>query len=111
MPKVVFSKTLERVNWNARLVNGNAPEEVARLKAQLGKDMSIGGTTLASSLAAAGLIDEYRLYVVPIVLGAGTRMFQHVNVPINLAPVETLEFTSGVILLKYRHQRETRLAI
>ena len=75
VPKVVFSKTLERVSWNARLVNGNALEEVARLKAQPGKDMSIGGTTLASSLAAAGLIDEYRLYVVSIVLGAGRACF------------------------------------
>jgi dihydrofolate reductase len=103
VPKVVFSKTLERLDWNARLVKGDALEEVARLKAQPGKDMSIGGTALASTLAAARLIDEYRFYVVPVVLGAGTRLFQHMRAPINLALVETQQFTSGVILLKYRH--------
>src|SRR5262245_28309364 len=57
VPKVVFSKSLETVTWNSRLVQGDALAEVARLKAQPGKSMSVGGITLASALAGAGLID------------------------------------------------------
>ena len=107
VPKVVFSKTLERADWNARLVKGDALEEVARLKSDDGKDMSIGGTALASSLAAAGLIDEYRLYLVPIVLGAGTPMLQRVRRPIHLELLATQTFASGVMLLRYRSARQT----
>src|SRR5262249_16990376 len=76
VPKVVFSKTLDRVGWNARLFKGDAAQEVARLKEQSGKNLSIGGAALASTLAEQGLIDEYRLYVVPIMLGGGKPMFQ-----------------------------------
>jgi dihydrofolate reductase len=61
VPKVVFSSTLHKVDWNSRLVKGDALAEVATLKAQAGKNISIGGLVLASSLAGAGLIDEYRL--------------------------------------------------
>ena len=63
MPKVVFSKTLARVDWNAELVRGDASEEVARLKRQPGKSVSVGGSVLATSLAQGGLIDEFRFYV------------------------------------------------
>ena len=71
IPKVVFSSTLESVDWNSRLVRGDAVIEVAKLKAQPGRSMGVGGLSLASSLASAGLIDEYRLYYVPIFLGSG----------------------------------------
>ena len=70
VPKVVFSSTLARVAWNSRLVREDAIAEVARLKAQPGSgSIGVGGLHLASALASAGLIDEYRLYYVPIFWG------------------------------------------
>ena len=75
MPKVVFSRTLAQVGWNSRLVRGNLAEEVNRLKAQPGGDMSVGGAELAASFTQLGLIDEYWLYFHPVVLGGGKPMF------------------------------------
>jgi dihydrofolate reductase len=105
MPKVVFSQSLDRVEWNARLVKGDAAAEVARLKAQPGGDMSVGGAALASSLADAGLIDEYRLYYAPVILGGGRPIFGDARERIQLSLVETRRFASGVVLL--RHRRAT----
>ena len=73
-PKVVFSRTLDEVAHGARLVRDDAVAEVARLKAGADYDMDVGGPTLAGSLIAAGLVDEYRLYVHPVILGGGTRV-------------------------------------
>lgn len=101
VPKVVFSSTLERVDWNARLLRGEAVAEVARLKARPGGgSMGVGGLRLASALASAGLIDEYRLYYVPVFLGAGTAAFSQVQGRIRLQPVETRSFSSGTVLLR-----------
>ena len=74
MPKIVFSTTLEQVEWNSRLVRKATAEEIAKLKAQPGKDMDIGGPTLASASIKLGLIDEYQLFVNPVVLGGGMRL-------------------------------------
>ena len=107
MPKVVFSKTLARVDWNAELVRGDALEEVARLKQQPGKSMSVGGSVLATSLARGGLIDEFRFYVMPTIVGAGTPIFHTLSKHINLIPVEVRQFTSGAVLLRYRRTEAT----
>lgn len=99
--KVVFSSTLDRVDWNARLVRGDAVAEVARLKAQPGDGtMGVGGLVLASALASAGLIDEYRLYYVPILLGAGKAAFSRIQDRVRLEPVETRTFASGTVLVR-----------
>jgi dihydrofolate reductase len=101
VPKVVFSSTLESVEWNSRLVRGDAVVEVARLKAQPGSgSMGVGGLLLASALASAGLIDEYRLYYVPIFLGSGKAAFSQIQNSIKLKPVETHTFSSGTVLLR-----------
>jgi dihydrofolate reductase len=100
VPKVVFSKTLDSVDWNSRLVKDDARAEVARLKALPGKDLSIGGLTLASDLAAAGLIDEYRLYYVPILLGSGKTAFANLSRGVELQPIEAHTFRSGTVLLR-----------
>ncbi len=63
MPKIVFSTTLEKVAWNSRLVRDNAAEEVRRLKAQPGKDLSLGGANLAATFVRLDLIDEYQLFL------------------------------------------------
>jgi dihydrofolate reductase len=102
LPKVVFSKTLEKVAGNARLVRDGAAEEVAKLKEQPGKDLAVGGAGLASTLMKAGLIDEYRLFVSPVVLGGGTPYFPALDERINLELVETKTFGSRVVYVRYR---------
>jgi dihydrofolate reductase len=106
MPKVVFSRTLDQVGWNSRLVRGSIVEEVNKLKAQPGKDMSVGGAGLAASFTQLGLIDEYRLYIHPVVLGGGKPMFGQLPDKIILKLVETRRFGSGVVLLRYRRVDE-----
>jgi dihydrofolate reductase len=100
IPKVVFSSTLAAVEWNSRLVKDDPRVEVARLKALPGKNMGVGGLVLASCLAEAGLIDEYRFYYVPILLGSGTAVFSELAQRVRLQPVETRSFTSGTVLLR-----------
>ncbi len=96
VPKVVFSSTLESVDWNARLIKGDAITEVARLKAQPGNgSLGVGGLVLASALAAAGLIDEYRLYYVPIFLGSGKAAFSQIQNTVRLKPLETCYILVG----------------
>lgn len=98
--KVVFSSTLQTVEWNSRLVRGDPVAEVASLKAEAGKNLGVGGLTLASTLASAGLIDEYRLYYVPIFLGSGKAAFSQIQNRVRLKPVETRTFSSGTVLLR-----------
>jgi dihydrofolate reductase len=98
--KVVFSSTLQTVDWNSRLVRGDPVAEVASLKAQSGRSLGVGGLALASTLASAGLIDEYRLYYVPIFLGAGKAAFSQIQNRVRLRPVETRTFASGTVLLR-----------
>ena len=100
-PKIVFSRTLGRVEWNSRLFRDDAAEEVARLKAQPGFDMDVGGPTIASTLMRAGLIDGYHLFVHPVILGAGTPYFPALDDRIGLKLLETRTFGSGVVYLRY----------
>jgi dihydrofolate reductase len=102
VPTIVFSTTLERVEGNAKLVKDNIAEEVARLKAQPGKDMDLGGAGIGATFMQLGLIDEYRLYVYPVVLGGGKPFFPALDRPANLRLVETRTFTSGVVLLRFQ---------
>jgi dihydrofolate reductase len=97
MSKVVFSRTLEKVEWNSRLVRDDIPGEIARLKAQPGKDMTLGGADLAASFMQLGLIDEYQIYIHPVLLGGGKPMFPSKDVTIPLRLVDTNTFKSGVI--------------
>jgi dihydrofolate reductase len=106
-PKIVFSKTLEKVEGNARLVRDGAAEEVARLKEQPGKDLAVGGAGLASTFIKLGLIDEYRLFVSPVVLGAGTPYFPPLDERINLELVETRTFGSRVVYVRYASASRT----
>ena len=102
-PKIVFSKTLERVEWNSRLVRSNVGEEIAKLKGQPGKDMYLAGANLASTVIQLGLIDEYWLYVNPVVLGGGKPMFPALDTRLHLRLLETRTFGCGVVLLRYQH--------
>jgi dihydrofolate reductase len=105
-PKVVFSSTLPTVDWNSRLVSGDVAEELARLRTEFDGELDVGGPTLAAAFIRRGLVDEYRLVVHPIVLGAGTPFFPRLDAPIRLRQTETARFGSGVIYLGYAAVRD-----
>jgi dihydrofolate reductase len=103
LPKVVFSRTLSSVQGNARLASGSVAEEIERLRAEPGEgDIAIGGATLAAEAAAAGLIDEYRARVYPVLVGGGTPFFPRNERRVDLELVETRTFPSGVAYLRHR---------
>jgi dihydrofolate reductase len=101
LPKLVFSSTLEKVEGNARLAADGVAEEVARLKEQGGKDLAVGGAGLASACTKLGLVDEYRLFVSPVVLGGGTPYFPPLDERIGLELIDTRTFGSRVVYARY----------
>jgi len=104
MPKIVFSATLPSVDFNSRLVRGDVGDELARLRTEFPGDLDVGGATLASAFVRRGLVDEYRLVVHPVVLGAGTPFFPQLDAPIDLQLAETRTFESGVTFLRYERR-------
>ena len=103
IPKVVFSTTLHEVQGNARLASDDVADEVAKLRAAPGEGViSVGGAGLASALIKLDLIDEYRLFVIPVVLGGGTRYFPPLDRAIGLELLETRTFGSRVTYLRHR---------
>jgi dihydrofolate reductase len=104
LPKIVFSRTLEKVEWhNTRLVKDNIEEEIKKMKDQPGKDMVIlGSGSIVSAFAKRGLIDEYSFMVNPIILGGGRSIFQGIKDRLNLKLMETRKFKSGNVLLHYQ---------
>ncbi|MEK9519413.1 dihydrofolate reductase family protein [Streptomyces sp. NPDC087908] len=105
MTKVVFSSTIAEVDWNTRLVTGDAVAEIARLKAEDGGPMDIGGATLAGAAMRAGLIDEYVLATAPVLAGGGTPFFTTLDHWTNLTLLETRTLPGGVILSRYATKR------
>jgi dihydrofolate reductase len=102
IPKVVFSTSLTAVEGNARLARRDVADEVAELKNQPGTGIvSVGGARLAASLAEKDLIDEYRLFVSPVVLGSGTPYFPPLPKRLDLELIKTQIF-SQVVYLRYR---------
>ena len=103
MPKIVFSRTLNTVEWNnTRLVKGDAAEEISKIKQQPGRDLLIfGSADLASNLTNLGLIDEYRIMVNPVVLGKGKPLFKDIKGKLNLRLLRTRNFSNGNVLLYY----------
>ena len=104
IPKVVFSRTLERAEWNnTRLVKGNAADEVAALKRQPGKDVFIfGSANFSSTLMQHGLIDEYRLGLNPIVLGGGNPLFKPSPERMRMKLLGATPLKSGVVILRFQ---------
>ncbi len=103
LPKIVFSKTLDKAEWNnSRLLKENAAEEVSKLKQQSGKDIAIfGSSNLAVTLAEHGLIDEYRMIVNPVFLGHGTPLLKGIRNKLDLKLLKARTFESGNVLLYY----------
>ena len=100
-PRIVFSRTLERVEWNSRLVRNDLPGEIAKLKAQPGGNIEIGGATLAATAMRHGLVDEIRIVVHPVVLGGGKPFFPDLESAMPLRLLETRTFGSGAVYLRY----------
>jgi dihydrofolate reductase len=106
IPKVVFSRTLTSVVGNARLATDDLATEIARLRRQPADgDIAVSGPDLASTAMTEDLIDEYVQFVHPVVLGAGTPYFTPVTEPLDLRPVETRTFDSGIAYRRYRRRR------
>jgi dihydrofolate reductase len=105
--KVVFSRTLDTVDWNnSRLVKGDAAQEAARLKQLPGKDIVIfGSADLAVDLIDHDLIDEFRIFINPVVLGDGHPLFKDIKKPLKLRLVNTRVFKNGLVLLVYHPDR------
>nr|WP_326187519.1 dihydrofolate reductase family protein [Exiguobacterium indicum] len=101
LEKVVFSRTLDSVTRNARLATKSLTEELQALKALPGKQIAIGGATLASEAIELGLVDRYHVVIYPVLLGSGKRMFPVFDQPQTLRLVETRVFASGCIALSY----------
>jgi dihydrofolate reductase len=101
MPKIVFSRTLQHDPWTADIRREVVPEEIRELQAQPGGDMVVGGADLADSFRRHDLVDEYRIYVHPVLVGAGTRWFRPFEGPASLQHLETRTFGNGVVLLRY----------
>jgi dihydrofolate reductase len=105
LPKVVFSTTLESVEGNARLASDGVPEEVRRLKEQVDGDLEVGGAALAADCIGLDLVDEYRLFVHPVIVGGGKPFFPPTQASLELELVETRSFASRVVYLRYRRSR------
>ena len=103
LPKVVFSRTLDKASWNnTKLVKDRMPEAVRKMKSEPGKDMVIMGSgSIVSQLADEGLIDEFHVVVSPIVLGKGRTMFEGVTKRLNLKRTRSRTFENGNVLLCY----------
>ncbi len=101
IPKVVFSRTLDHVQGNARLAEGSVADEVAAAQDATDKDVSIGGAGLAAQAIELGLVDELRVFRSPVVVGGGTPFLPPVTEPVRLDLVETRTFGSRVIYERY----------
>lgn len=108
MPKYVVSTTLQEATWNnSKIIRANVYDELSRLKQQAGLDILIFGSgTLVKSLMQYDLIDEYRLMVFPVVVGNGKRLFQDGSEQKSLELMETKTFSSGVVVLSYKPDRQ-----
>ncbi len=106
LPKYVASTTLQQLEWNASLIEGDVPAAVTKLKQQPGQDILIYGSgELVRTLTEHDLIDEYRLMVHPVVVGSGKRLFDGIRDASTLKLTDTVTFSSGVVALVYEPAR------
>ncbi len=105
--KYVVSGTLDRVDWNAELVQGDLGKAVQQLKREPGRGLFVGGVTLPLALADLGLIDEYEFVVQPILAGDGPTLFAGLSERLELKLVGRQEFRAGAVALRYQPSRVT----
>jgi dihydrofolate reductase len=107
LPKVVFSRTLDRAAWNnTRLVKGDLADAIRAMKQEAGPNMAIMGSgSIVAQLAPTGLIDEYQVVVYPVALGDGRTMFEGIRERLNLKLTNSRTFGNGNVLLCYEPSR------
>ncbi|MCB5283601.1 hypothetical protein BJQ89_03370 [Arthrobacter sp. ES1] len=105
MPKVVFSSTISTVDWNTRLVTGDAMTEITQLRADDAASMHIGGATPVAAAMRAVLIDEYAIVTHPVLIGGSTPFFTALDNRVNLSLVETQTLFNGVVPAAYETRR------
>jgi len=103
--KYVVSRTLDSVDWNAELVQGDLAEAVRELKRQPGREIYLGGVELPLALAELGLIDEYEFVVHPRLVGHGPALFAGLSKYVDLKPVGRRDFESGAVALRYEPRK------
>ncbi|MER6011110.1 dihydrofolate reductase family protein [Streptomyces bluensis] len=101
MPKIVFSRTLRHAQWHTTIVRDVVVEDIRALKAQDGGDLALGGAELAAEFLRNDLVDEYRIYVHPVVIGRGKPLFAESDSRRKLRLLENRTFGNGVVLLRY----------
>jgi dihydrofolate reductase len=101
MPKIVFSRTLEHAAWHTTVVRDVAVDDILALKAQDGGDLALGGAALAAEFLRHDLVDEFRIYVHPILVGRGQRLFPETDALTALRLIDSRRFGNGVVLLHY----------
>jgi dihydrofolate reductase len=101
---IVFSNTMKDPEWtNTKIINGRVSEEVAKLKNQTGKDIQVvGGAKLAATVIEAGLVDEYRLRINPVIVGSGKSFFKDQNTKRFLELISTKKLKSGIVIARYK---------
>ena len=106
-PKIVFSHTLNNLDWkSAKLANRDIEEEVIELKQQSGKDIFVGSPGLIVALTKLKMIDEYQICVHPVIAGSGLPLFKNINDKINLKLKKTKTFSGGAVILYYEPTNE-----
>ncbi|MER6121810.1 dihydrofolate reductase family protein [Streptomyces sp. NPDC001795] len=101
MPKVVFSRTLQHADWHTTIVRDVVVEDVLALKAQEGGDLALGGADLAAEFLRHDLVDEFRVYVHPVLIGRGKPLFPETDTLTSLRLIDSHRFGNGVVLLHY----------
>ncbi|WP_371645268.1 dihydrofolate reductase family protein [Streptomyces mirabilis] len=101
IPKYVYSRTLERADWNTTIVRDVVPDEVRALKEQPGGDLGLGGADLTAAFLRHDLVDEFRVYVHPVLIGGGKPLFPESHAATGLRFAESRAFGNGVVLLRY----------
>jgi dihydrofolate reductase len=101
MPKIVFSSSLDHVDHNSRLVSGDVGEILGDLRREFSGDLGVGGPNLAGQFIRRGLVDEYRMVIHPVVLGAGTPFWPTLEEPLRLRQIDSHRFAAGVEVRSY----------
>ncbi|MFF4209989.1 dihydrofolate reductase family protein [Streptomyces sp. NPDC001796] len=101
MPKVVFSRTLQHADRHTTIVRDVVVDDILALKAQDGGDLALGGAELAAEFLRHDLVDEFRVYVHPVLLGRGRRLFPEGDALTSLRLIDSRRFGNGVVLLHY----------
>jgi dihydrofolate reductase len=110
LPKIVFSKTVTHINWTNVRVANDIIEEVRELKKEPGKDILIyGGAGIVSSFIRENLIDEYHLFINPVIIGKGKAIFNNTRQTMPLKLVDTIKSNTGIIILQYVPEKENQI--